>query len=112
MKLVYQYMKIFFTFPPTSNHLHPLQVENCDSNSRLVVEEDDNGKFRPETVKGVDLTGFPVNRSREASVRSMLTQHWLYVSCSLGSLSESNYANTNLSNVQAFSTYKLSMLHH
>ena len=33
-----------------SNHLHPLQVENCDSNSRLVVYEDDNGKFRPERV--------------------------------------------------------------
>ena len=44
MKLVYQYMTIFFTFLPTSNHLHPLQVENCDSNSRLVVDEDDNVK--------------------------------------------------------------------
>ena len=41
MKLLYQYMAIFITFSPTSNHLH-LQVENCDSNSRLVVEEDDN----------------------------------------------------------------------
>ena len=29
-------------FSPTTNHLHPLQVENCDSNSRLVVDEDDN----------------------------------------------------------------------
>ena len=44
MKLVYQYMAIFFTFSPTPNHRHPLQVENCDSNSRLVVDEDDNGK--------------------------------------------------------------------
>ena len=32
-------------------HLHPLQVENCDSNSRLVVDEDDNGKFRLEQIK-------------------------------------------------------------
>ena len=40
---------------PTSNHLHPLQVENCDSNSRLVVDEDDNGKFRPEGVKGLRI---------------------------------------------------------
>ena len=32
-------------------HPHPLQVENCDSNSRLVVDEDDNGKFRLEKVK-------------------------------------------------------------
>ena len=50
MNLVYQYMAIFFNFSPTSNHLHPLQVENCDSNSRLVVDEDDNGKFRLERV--------------------------------------------------------------
>ena len=51
MKLVYQYMVIFLNFSPTSSHLRPLQVENCDSNSRLVVDEDDNGKFRPERVK-------------------------------------------------------------
>ena len=41
-------MTIFFHFSPTSNYLHPLQVENCDSNSRLVADEDDNGKFRLE----------------------------------------------------------------
>ena len=51
MKLVYQYMDFFFNFSPTSSHLYPLQVENCDSNSRLVVDEDDNGKFRLEKVK-------------------------------------------------------------
>ena len=51
MRLVYQYMTIFFTFSPTPNHLHPLQVENCDSNSRLVVDEDDNGKYRLQKVK-------------------------------------------------------------
>ena len=50
MKLVYQFMGIFFFFQTTSNHLHPLQVENCDSNSRLVVDEDDDGKFRLEMV--------------------------------------------------------------
>ena len=50
MKMVYQYIAIFFNFQTTSNHLHPLQVENCDSNSRLVVDGDDNGKFRPERV--------------------------------------------------------------
>ena len=53
MKLVYQYMTIFFTFSPTSNHLHPLQVENCDSNSRLVVDEDDNVK---SGLKGLKMT--------------------------------------------------------
>ena len=50
IKPVYQYMVIFFNFSTTSNHLHPLQVENCDSNSRLVVDEDDNDKFRVERV--------------------------------------------------------------
>ena len=51
MKLDYQIMAIFLNFYTTSNHLHPLQVENCDSNSRLVGDKDDNGKFRPERVK-------------------------------------------------------------
>ena len=50
MKLFYQYTAIFFKFSTTSNRLHPLQVENCDSNSRLVVDEDDNGKFRLERI--------------------------------------------------------------
>ena len=54
MKLVHQYMAIFFNFSLTSNHLHPLQVENCDSNSRLVVDEDDNGKFRLERVNNTE----------------------------------------------------------
>ena len=35
---------IFFHLPPASTHLHPLQVENCESNSRLVVNGDDNDK--------------------------------------------------------------------
>ena len=39
-----------FHMAPTSSHLHPLQVENCDSNSRLVVDEYDNGKLRLERV--------------------------------------------------------------
>ena len=45
VKLVYQYVVIFFNFETTSNHLHPLQLENCGSNSRLVVDKDDYGKF-------------------------------------------------------------------
>ena len=53
LKLVYQYMIIFFNFSLTSSHLHPLQVENCDSNLRLVVDEDENGKFRFERVSVV-----------------------------------------------------------
>ena len=48
--LVHQYMAIFFNFSLTSSHLHPLQVENCGSNSRLVVDEDDHGKLGIERV--------------------------------------------------------------
>ena len=46
-------MVIFFNFSLTLSHLYPLQVENCDSNSRLVGDEDDNGKLRPERVNDV-----------------------------------------------------------
>ena len=52
-KLDYQYISIFFIFSTTSNHFHPLQVENCDSNSRLGVDEDDNVEFRLEHVERV-----------------------------------------------------------
>ena len=51
MKQFYEYMVIFFNLSTTSSHFHPLPVENCDCNSRLVVDEDDNGKFRLESVK-------------------------------------------------------------
>ena len=61
MKLVYKYMAIFFKFSPTSSHFHPLQVENCDSNSRLAVDEDDNGKFRPERVENILVRYFQVS---------------------------------------------------
>ena len=32
----------FSQLPNTSSHLHPLQVVNCDNNSRFVVDEDDS----------------------------------------------------------------------
>ena len=72
MKLVYQYVIIFFNFSPTSHHVHPLQVENCESNSRLVVDEDDNGKFRLERVKwGVNIVLhiMPILRQKEARIQ-------------------------------------------
>ena len=50
MKLFYKYMVIFFNLSPTPSHLYPLQAENCDSNWRFVVDDDDNGKFRLENV--------------------------------------------------------------
>ena len=57
MKLFHQNMVIIFNFPLTSSHLHPLQVENYDSNSRLVVDGDDKGKLRLERVKYVARGG-------------------------------------------------------
>ena len=57
MKLVYQCMAIFFNFSPTSSHLHPLQVENCE---RLVVDEDDKGKFRLERDKSQNLASIDI----------------------------------------------------
>ena len=53
VQMFYQYIAIFFNFSPTLNHLCPLEVENCDSNSQLVVDEDDNGKFRLEMVPNI-----------------------------------------------------------
>ena len=44
-------MVISFNLSPTSGHLHPLQVENRDNNSRPVVDDDDSVDFRLERVK-------------------------------------------------------------
>ena len=43
---------IFVHLTPSSSHLHPLQIENCDSHSRLVVDEDDHDKFKLERING------------------------------------------------------------
>ena len=51
MKLFYQYTAVFINFLPTFNDFYPIQVENCDSNSRLVLDENYNDKFRFERVK-------------------------------------------------------------
>ena len=50
---------IFFNLPPTSSHLYPVQVGNCDSNSRLVMDKDENGKFRPERVTTMEIVPAP-----------------------------------------------------
>ena len=70
MQLAYQYIAIFFNFSTTSNHLHPLQVENCDSNSRLVVDEDDNGIFRLERGKASTF---------DKKQNSLLLAHIMYI---------------------------------
>ena len=43
---------IFFHLQHTSSHPYPLQGENCDSNSRLVVDGADNDKFRLKRLNG------------------------------------------------------------
>ena len=48
---IYQYMAIFLNFSPTSSRLHPVHVGNFGSNSRLVVDEFDNGKVSLERFK-------------------------------------------------------------
>ena len=62
LKLVLPIHGNFLYFSLTTNHLYPLQVGNCDSNSRLVVDEDDNGKFRLERVKVTSHTTIPVEK--------------------------------------------------
>ena len=53
---------IFFHLSPTLSHFHPLQVENCGSNSRLVVDENDNGKLRLERVNGWSKFGSRIRK--------------------------------------------------
>ena len=65
MKQFYEYMRIFFNLSPTSSHLYPLQVENCDSNSRLVVDEDDNVKSGLKGIKD----GAIISRGRRINTR-------------------------------------------
>ena len=50
MELLNNIQYIFFHLCPTSGHPYPPQGENYDRNSRLVVDEDDNSKFRLERV--------------------------------------------------------------
>ena len=49
MKLVYQFIEIFIFIHIKS--YSSTTSQNCDTNSRLVVDEDDNGNFKPERVK-------------------------------------------------------------
>ena len=92
MKLVYQYMAIFFNFSPTSNHLHPRQVENCDSNSRLVVDEEDNGKFR--LVKNSNINTRTII-TRVNNHGKMPTLTWLKLISYIASLAHHAYTFTN-----------------
>ena len=60
---------IFYHLSPTSSHFHPLQVENCDSNSRLVVDENDNGKVGLKGVKGLKHSYTYIYQARSPNER-------------------------------------------
>ena len=66
MKLFFQYLAIFFNVSYTASHLHPIQVENYDSNSQFLVDEDDTGKFRLERVFIADFTCPPARLSEQS----------------------------------------------
>ena len=88
-------MTIFFNLSPTSNHLHPLQVENCDSNSRLVVDEDDNGKFRPKGLSRptcIQADACRTVNKHAIYVHTMLIQCWASVADG-GSILNQHWAN-------------------
>ena len=71
---------LFFYLPPTSSHHHPLQLENCDSNSRLVVDEDQNGKFRLERVNiKMDITGrHGIQQKNAKDLVKMMIKHIIF----------------------------------
>ena len=104
MKLVYKCMTIFFNFQTTSSHLHSLQVEYCGSNSRLVVDEDDNGKFRPERVKALKYFQVNYGDQRVFSCTLIRTQKIFqgkrYIGAQCGALLVGNAVPIGLTSVQ------------
>ena len=81
MKLVYQYIAAFLNFSPTSSHFHSLQVENCDSNSRLVVDENDNGKVMLERVNVGPLSVNLAQHQTSIEPTSIYGRHHLQIQC-------------------------------
>ena len=71
----------FFSFVTHFNYLHPLQVENCDSSSRLVVDEDGNDKFGPERVNIIFdkvMCVSMVSSSVAYVILALLTEHFIF----------------------------------
>ena len=58
-------------------HLHPLQVENCGSNSQLVVDEDDNKKSESDFL--LSVTNCTNISQLLLKIRLLLEQHPLVV---------------------------------
>ena len=63
-----------FSFATHSSHLHPLQVEKCDRNLRLVVDEDNNSKLKIKSIisyvrpLGYERVYLPLHKVAETSV--------------------------------------------
>ena len=82
-------MAIFFNFKTTSNHLHPLQVENCDSNSRLVVDKDDNVK---SGLKGLNYFAIQVTIIEQSRLSTTNDRPGPMITQVLHNFSETNYS--------------------
>ena len=58
----------------SSSHLYPPQGENCDSNSRLVVDEDDNGNVSLERVNPSITSYLPLPKSHLYEIHMCATE--------------------------------------
>ena len=65
---------IDFNLPPTTDHFHPLQAKKCDRNPRLVVDEDDSGKFRLGRVKPAMFISTKLSSLQRRDIVFMMTQ--------------------------------------
>ena len=64
---------IFFHLSPTLSHFHSLQVENCGSNLRLVVDENDSGKFRLQRVNPSSANILKKHRPKDYQFEIIIT---------------------------------------
>ena len=79
---IYGCQPYIFPLQHTSSHLHPLQVENCDSNSQLVGGEDYNEALKPH-AKASEFHYFFLNTI--CTIRRK-KYYWLYLAFHIWSL--------------------------
>ena len=111
MKLIYQYMVIFFNFSPTSSHLHPLQVENCDSNSRLVVDENANGKLERVNKHVISLvcTSTEIISIKPCHPHPFRSLHFFNFADIKSTPDENGLMEVNVTDLRPHSRYRLRM---
>ena len=71
--------KLFFHLPPTSRHLYPLPVGGGDINAQLVVDEDDNGKFKFVRVNSLIVFSSFTNMNNSFFIKSIMTTSFTYM---------------------------------